>query len=367
MEKKALSQEELKRYARHLSLPDISISEQNKLKKAKVLVVGAGGLGSPLLLYLAAAGVGEIGIIDHDKVDASNLQRQILYTENDIDEPKAKQAANRVIAMNKWAKVKVYEEAFNIENARAIISEYDIIADGTDNFPTRYLVNDASVLEGKVNVYASVFRYEGQVSVFNFLKEDGERGPNYRDLFPEPPPPESVPNCAEGGVLGALVGIIGSMQATEVIKVITGVGEPLVGKLFIFDAATFSSQSLKFKKRKDIAIKHLTEYKAYCIPGEIEGNIDAATLKQWMENGEDFQLLDVRTEHERDLGNIGGEHIPLAELAKEAPALDKTKTTVVYCKMGVRSAQAIRILKAYHGFEALLNLKGGLSGYYLEK
>ena len=236
-----LTSEELARYSRHIVIPEFNIEGQKKLKAAKVLVVGSGGLGSPLLLYLTAAGVGNIGIIDHDVVDDSNLQRQVLFTVNDIGQSKAETAKTRLQQLNPHVNFTVYNEALTSKNALRIIENYDIVADGTDNFPTRYLVNDACVLSNKINVYASIFRFEGQVSVFNFLKEDEERGPNYRDLFPTPPPPGMVPSCAEGGVLGVLPGIIGSMQASEVIKIITGIGEPLVGRLFLYDAASFLS------------------------------------------------------------------------------------------------------------------------------
>ena len=229
----ALSPPELRRYARHITIPEFGIAGQQKLKAAKVLVIGSGGLGSPVLLYLAAAGVGTIGIVDFDIVDESNLQRQVLFTVDDVGASKAQTAKKRLQALNPHIKVIVHETRFTRDNALDIIKDYDVVADGTDNFPTRYLVNDACVLSGKVNVYASIFQFEGQVSVFNYKYPDGSRGPNYRDMFPEPPPPGLVPNCAEGGVLGVLPGIIGSLQASEVIKVITGVGEPLAGRLFL--------------------------------------------------------------------------------------------------------------------------------------
>ena len=238
------SKQELARYARHFALPDFGMEGQKRLKNSSVLVVGAGGLGSPMLLYLAAAGVGRIGIIDPDVVDMSNLHRQILYNVADIGKSKAEMAREKLLAMNPHITIDAFQMSLTRDNALDLVAQYDIVADGTDNFQTRYLVNDACVLTGKVNVYASIFRFEGQVSVFNVTK-NGERGVNYRDIFPSPPPPGLVPDCAEGGVLGVLPGIIGSMQASEVIKVLTGIGEPLAGRLFIFDAASFTTRVLK--------------------------------------------------------------------------------------------------------------------------
>ncbi|MEL6867590.1 MAG: molybdopterin-synthase adenylyltransferase MoeB, partial [Bacteroidota bacterium] len=260
----SLSPQEMARYARHLAIPEFNVEGQKKLKKAKVLVIGSGGLGSPVLLYLTAAGIGHIGIVDFDVVDDSNLQRQVLFTVDDVGKSKAETAKKRLQALNPYVNFTVYNTAFTRDNALELIQEYDVVADGTDNFQTRYLVNDACVLAGKVNVYASIFRFEGQVSVFNYPNADGERGPNYRDLFPEPPPPGLVPNCAEGGVLGVLPGIIGSMQASEVIKVITGVGEPLSGRLFLYDAASFTTRILKVGKRADTQITELIDYDVFC-------------------------------------------------------------------------------------------------------
>ena len=242
------SKQELARYARHFALPDFGIEGQKKLKNSRVLVVGAGGLGCPVLLYLAAAGVGHIGIIDGDVVDDSNLQRQVLYTVADVGKSKAVAAKERLLSMNPHIDIQAFTQHFTVENALDIVSKYDVVADGTDNFPTRYLVNDACVLKGKVNVYASIFRFEGQISVFNLTQNDGERSINYRDIFPTPPPAGLIPDCAEGGVLGVLPGIIGAMQASEVIKILTNIGEPLSGRLFLFDAQTFTAKSLKIKK-----------------------------------------------------------------------------------------------------------------------
>src|SRR6187551_377204 len=242
LEEITFSKEELERYSRHLIIPEFNIVGQRKLKRARVLVVGTGGLGAPLLLYLTAAGVGTIGIVDFDIVDTSNLQRQVLFTTSDVGRPKVEAAKERLQALNPFVNFEVFNTRLESANALDIISRFDIVADGTDNFPTRYLVNDACVLAGKVNVFASIFRFEGQASVFNYLYPDGSRGPNYRDLFPTPPPPGIVPSCAEGGVIGVLPGILGSLQANEVIKVISGVGDPLVGRLFQFDAAEFKTR-----------------------------------------------------------------------------------------------------------------------------
>ena len=243
-----LSKEELLRYSRHIIIPEFGLEGQQKLKTSSVLVVGTGGLGSPLLLYLVAAGVGKIGIMDFDILDETNLQRQVLFNKDDVGKPKAEVAKEKLQKLNQHIEIIAYNEELTSDNALDIIKDYDVVADGTDNFPTRYLVNDACVLLGKTNVYASIFRFEGQVSVFNFQYQSGEFGPNYRDLFPEPPPPGFVPSCAEGGVLGVLPGIIGSIQASEVIKVLTGVGDPLAGRLFLFDAQRFGTRTLKIRK-----------------------------------------------------------------------------------------------------------------------
>lgn len=360
-----LSSAELSRYARHLALPDFGAAGQRRLKAGSVLVVGAGGLGSPALLYLAAAGVGRIGIVDFDVVDESNLQRQVLYTVDDVGQPKAEVAARRLKALNPYIDVTVYRTQLNTENALELISGYDVVADGTDNFPTRYLVNDACVLAGKVNVYASIFRFEGQVSVFNFLHPDGSRGPNYRDLFPEPPPPGLVPNCAEGGVLGVLPGIVGSLQANEVIKVLAGVGEPLAGRLFLFDAATFTTRTLRIRKNPDVRITELINYEQFCglVPAETEAPVRTITvtaLREMMDRGEDFQLIDVREPYEYDIANLNGELIPLGNISVNAGRLSRDKPVVIHCRSGKRSADAIRELQKKFGFTNLLNLEGGI-------
>ena len=363
-----LTPAELARYSRHIAIPEFNLAAQKKLKAAKVLVVGSGGLGSPMLLYLTAAGVGHIGIVDFDVVDDSNLQRQVLFTVNDIGQSKAETAQRRLSQLNPHVTFKVYNTALTSSNALEIIKDYDVVADGTDNFPTRYLVNDACVLTDKVNVYASIFRFEGQVSVFNFLNEDGERGPNYRDIFPSPPPPGMVPSCAEGGVLGVLPGIIGSMQASEVIKVITGIGEPLAGRLFLFDAASFTTRILKIKKNANTNITELIDYDFFCgiLPKEKEGQVSVQELKKMMDAGEDFQLIDVREPYEYEISNLKGELIPLTSILKNIDKISKDKKVIIHCKSGARSATAIALLKDEFPFENLYNLDGGILAFSKE-
>ncbi len=366
-----LSSVELSRYARHITIPEFGMEGQLKLKEAKVLVIGSGGLGSPVLLYLAAAGVGHIGIVDFDIVEDSNLQRQVLFNVNDVGKFKAETAKARLEALNPYIDIAVYETRFSTENARELVQQYDVVADGTDNFPTRYLVNDACVLEGKTNVYASIFQFEGQVSVFNYLKEDGTRGPNYRDLFPEPPPPGLVPNCAEGGVLGVLPGIIGSMQASEVIKVITGVGEPLVGRLFLFDAANFTTRILKVSNNPATKIEGLINYEQFCgiVPPSAQKavkEVSVQELNELMIKGNDFQLIDVREPYEFDIANLDGELIPLASVTYAANKISRDKKVIIYCRSGVRSANAIRELETLFGFGNLYNLKGGILAWSKE-
>ena len=366
-----LSPQELARYSRHIAIPEFNLAAQKKLKAAKVLVVGAGGLGSPMLLYLTAAGVGQIGIVDFDVVEDSNLQRQVLFTVDDIGKSKAETAKSRLQKLNPFVKFTVYNNAFTKENALEIIKDYDVVADGSDNFPTRYLVNDACVLAGKINVYASIFRFEGQVSVFNFLHEDGTRGANYRDLFPEPPPPGMVPSCAEGGVLGVLPGIIGSMQASEVIKVITGVGEPLAGRLFLFDAASFTTRVLKVRKNSKTQITELINYEEFCGIGIENGEdkikeVTVQDLKKWQEEGVDFQLIDVRQPYEYEIANLGGELIPQNELVQNLDKISTNKKVIVHCRSGKRSADAIRDLQNLGDFDNLYNLKGGILEYSKE-
>jgi sulfur-carrier protein adenylyltransferase/sulfurtransferase len=373
----SFSKQELERYSRHIIIPEFGMEGQRKLKEAKVLVVGTGGLGSPVLLYLAAAGVGTIGIVDFDKVDDSNLQRQVLFGVGDVGRPKVDAAADRLRALNPYITINTYNMQLHSSNALDILKDYDLVADGTDNFPTRYLVNDAAVLLGKTNVYASIFRFDGQVTVFNYKYADGTFGPNYRDLYPTPPPPGLVPSCAEGGVLGVLPGIIGSLQASEVIKVITGIGEPLIGKLYLFDALSFESRTLKFKKDPNAPkIEKLIDYEQFC--GIKKPAADAAKkdntvkeisvteLKALKDQGADFQLIDVREEYEYDianLANLGAELIPLATVPANAERIAKGKQVIIHCRSGARSANAVRLLESQFGFDNLYNLKGGILAY----
>ncbi len=373
----SFSKQELERYSRHIIIPEFGIEGQRKLKDAKVLVVGTGGLGSPVLLYLAAAGVGNIGIVDFDKVDDSNLQRQVLFGVGDVGRPKVEAAADRLRALNPYINITTYNVQLHSSNALDIVKDYDIVADGTDNFPTRYLVNDASVILGKTNVYASIFRFDGQVTVFNHKHADGTFGPNYRDLYPTPPPPGLVPSCAEGGVLGVLPGIIGSLQANEVIKVITGIGEPLVGRLYLFDALSFESRTLKFKKDPATPkIEKLIDYEQFCgivkrAPAEAKKDntvkeISVKELKELKDQGADFQLIDVREEYEYEianLANLGAELIPLATVPANADRIAKDKQVIIHCRSGARSGNAVRLLESQFGYENLYNLKGGILAY----
>ena len=341
---------------------------QQKLKMAKVLVLGAGGLGAPVLLYLAAAGVGHIGIVDFDRVEDTNLQRQVLYTIEDVGQFKAEAARRRLLALNPHIKVEAFTIPFQRENALELIAPFDIVVDGTDNFPTRYLSNDACVLAGKPLIYGSIFRFEGQVSVFNYLLENGERGPNYRDLFPTPPPPELVPNCAEGGVLGVLPGIIGSMQANEAIKVLTGIGQPLAGKLLLFDAASFSSRILNIPKNPGLEIKELIDYEQFCAPSPPEPvqEVSVEELQELLVEKADIQLIDVREPFEYGIANLGGALIPPSEILETAGRISHDKKVILYCRTGKRSAEAIRQLKQHYGLENLYNLKGGILAWAQE-
>ena len=367
----ALSNQEKLRYSRHLNLPDFGIPTQEKLKRAKVLVVGTGGLGAPLLQYLTAVGVGTIGVVDFDVIDESNLQRQVLFGMEDIGKFKTKVAITKLRAQNPFVHFIEYNLKLDASNALEIISNYDVVADGTDNFPTRYLVNDACVLTGKPNVYASIYRFEGQVSVFNWANKEGILGPNYRDVFPTPPPPGMVPNCAEGGVLGVLPGIIGSIQASEVIKVITGMGVSLSGKLFLMDVLDFSNRTLNIKRdpknplNGEIpTINALIDYESFCgITNDSNDLIDLSPIElaRWRREGQDFQLIDVREAYEFEAGNIGGQGIPLGELAASVNLIDKNRPVVFLCKSGKRSAQAIEnITSLAPGYSNLRHLKGGL-------
>jgi sulfur-carrier protein adenylyltransferase/sulfurtransferase len=368
------SKEELARYNRHIIIPEFGEEGQLKLKKAKVLIIGSGGLGSPALLYLTAAGVGTIGIVDFDVVDDSNLQRQILFDIHEIGNPKVEAAKRRLEALNPHVKFILYNTHLNSGNALDIIKDYDVVADGTDNFPTRYLVNDATVLLDKPNVYGSIFQFEGQVSVFNYVNSLGVRGPNYRDLYPAPPPPGVVPSCAEGGVLGVLPGIIGSLQALEVIKVITGVGEPLSGRFFTFNALNFESRNFNIKRReenpvngKSPTIHELIDYEQFCGMRAVEEKpvkeITARELYEWQVKGKKFKLIDVREPSEYRIVQIGGELMPLATVAERAMDIPHDIDVVLHCKSGARSLKAIRELEEKFGFQNLYNLKGGILAY----
>ncbi len=364
-----LSHDEIKRYSRHLIMPEVGMEGQKKLKKASVLCVGAGGLGSPLAFYLTAAGVGRIGIVDFDVVDFSNLQRQILHNTDDVGRPKLDSAAEKLRALNPNVNVELHETRLTSENALQIFEKYDIIVDGTDNFPTRYLVNDACVLTGKPNVYGSIFRFEGQASIFATSE-----GPCYRCLYPEPPPPGLVPSCAEGGVLGILPGLVGLVQATETIKLILEKGNSLVGRLLLFDALGMKFRELKLKKDpecpvcgENATIKALIDYEEFCgIGPEVEESptgIDEVTpkeLKEELDQGQDPYILDVRNPVEYEISRIEGSHlIPLDQLLNRLHELDSARDIVAHCRSGARSAKAIEMLQEA-GFRKLRNLKGGV-------
>jgi molybdopterin/thiamine biosynthesis adenylyltransferase/rhodanese-related sulfurtransferase len=363
-----LTNDEILRYSRHLIMPEVGMVGQQKLKAAKVLCIGAGGLGSPLALYLAAAGVGTLGIVDFDVVDFTNLQRQIIHSTADVGRKKLESAAEKLKAINPYVNLKTYETRLSSANALELFREFDIVADGTDNFPTRYLVNDACVLTGKPNVYGSIFRFEGQASVFAT-----EEGPCYRCLYPEPPPPGLVPSCAEGGVLGILPGLVGVMQATEVIKLILGVGEPLIGRLLLIDALGMKFRELKLRKNpecpacgKHPTIKELIDYNEFCgIRGEekpVETGIpemQVEELKRRLDAGDDLYVLDVREPHEYQICNIGGHLIPLGDLPKRVNELDSSREIVAHCRSGVRSGKAVAFLQQA-GFKKVHNLAGGI-------
>lgn len=366
-----LSQLESMRYHRHLIMPEIGPEGQSKLKRARVLIVGAGGLGSPIALYLAAAGVGTIGIVDHDIVDVANLQRQVLYANEDVGRSKVESAKVRLMHINPHIRIDTYDTTLTSRNAMKILAEYDVIVDGTDNFPTRYLVNDACVHLGKADVYGSIFRFEGQVTVL-----DATRGPCYRCLYPAPPPPGLVPNCAEAGVLGVLPGIIGSMQALEAIKLILGKGDILIGRLVLFDALAAVIREMKIRKDPDCplcgdhpTIRELIDYEEFCgISGhrleQVNSELDITPeeLKQRLDMGEEVVILDVREPHEYSIANIGGLLIPLGDLPGRAGELDPSLEIVVHCKRGQRSAKAVELLRE-KGFRRVRNLAGGIDAW----
>jgi adenylyltransferase/sulfurtransferase len=372
-EEVTLSNAEIRRYSRHLIMPEVGMSGQKKLKAASVLLVGAGGLGSPAALYLAAAGVGRIGIVDFDVVDESNLQRQIIHGMSTLGQSKLDSARERIHDINPFVQVDTYAEPLSSANALRIFADYDVIADGTDNFPTRYLVNDACVLLGKPNVYGSIFRFEGQASVFW-----AERGPCYRCLYPEPPPPGLVPSCAEGGVLGVLPGTIGVIQATEAVKLIIGQGEPLIGRLLLYDALEMTFSELKLRKDPHCpicgehpSIDHLIDYEAFCGMRAVEGPAEQATqstddisvteLARRIQAGlGNATLLDVREPHEWEIVHLpGATLIPRGELPNHLNELSQTDEILVYCRSGVRSAQAVQFLRQM-GFKKARNVKGGV-------
>ena len=369
----ALSNDEILRYSRHLIMPEVGMEGQQKLKAAKVLCIGAGGLGSPLALYLTAAGVGTLGIVDFDVVDYTNLQRQIIHTTADVGRKKLDSAADKLKAINPFLNLRTFDTKLTSVNALELFREFDIVADGTDNFPTRYLVNDACVLTGKPNVYGSIFRFEGQASVF--ATEDG---PCYRCLYPEPPPPGLVPSCAEGGVLGILPGLVGVIQATETIKLILGQGDSLVGRLLLVDALGMKFRELKLRKNPDCpacgthrTITKLIDYDQFCGIRGVEAapategkmaEISVEELKKKIDNKEDIFILDVRELHEYQICNLGGYLIPLGDLPKRVGELDSSREIVAHCKMGGRSAKAVAFLQQA-GFKKVSNLTGGITAW----
>ncbi|MCB8921188.1 MAG: molybdopterin-synthase adenylyltransferase MoeB [Ardenticatenaceae bacterium] len=378
-----LSHEEVQRYSRHLIMPEVGMAGQKKLKAASVLLIGAGGLGSPLAMYLAAAGIGRIGLVDYDVVDYTNLQRQVIHGTKDVGRPKLASAKARMLDINPHVQVDTYEVALTSANALEIFAPYDVIIDGTDNFPTRYLTNDTCVLLGKPNVYGSIYRFDGQASVF-YAKE----GPCYRCLFPEPPPPGMVPSCAEGGVLGILPGVIGTIQATEAIKLILGIGEPLIGRLLLYDALTMTMEEVYLQKNpacpvcgEHPTLTELIDYEQFCgapahdhslYLAEEEGTavptITPRKLQARLQRGEPLRLLDVREPHEWDianLGSLGATLIPQKQVVARMGELDTAVETVVYCRSGARSADVIRTLQQ-HGFKKLLNLEGGINRWAAE-
>ncbi|WP_165874062.1 molybdopterin-synthase adenylyltransferase MoeB [Rubrobacter taiwanensis] len=367
-----LSQEEIRRYSRHLIMPEVALEGQKKLKAARVLTIGAGGLGSPLAMYLAAAGVGTIGVVDFDVVDESNLQRQIIHGTSDLGRPKLQSAKEKLEDINPNVKVETFEEALSSENALDIFRDFDIIVDGTDNFPTRYLVNDACVLTGKPNVYGSIFRFEGQASVFW-----AEEGPCYRCLYPEPPPPGLVPSCAEGGVLGILPGAIGTIQATETVKLILGIGEPLIGRLLLYDALGMRFREMKLRKDPNCPIcgenptvTELIDYQEFCGIPQAQAaaqqnavpEISVRELKEKLDRGENVYVLDVREPHEYEIANLGARLLPLGELPERLHELDQNAEIAVHCKTGGRSAKAVKLLKDA-GFANVYNVKGGITAW----
>ena len=373
-----LSHDEIHRYSRHLLIPEVGLEGQQKLKTASVLVIGTGGLGSPVALYLAAAGIGRIGLVDYDVVDFSNLQRQVIHGESQLGVLKVESARQRMLDINPDIEVDVYNEMFNSENAMRIAEPYDLIIDGTDNFPTRYLVNDLCVLTGKPNVYGSIFRFDGQVSVFNA----DDDSPCYRCLFPEPPPPGLVPSCAEGGVLGILPGTVGTLQATEAIKLILGIGESMSGKLLLYNALDMSFDFVNLRKNPTCKVcsdhpevTELIDYEDFCgMPANDhdagsagEGwDITATELKERLDAGVSVRMIDVREPHELAISKIeGSDVIPLGQLAARMHELDSAEDIVLFCKMGSRSVRALEVLSSA-GFRKIKNLEGGINAWAQE-
>ncbi len=369
-----LTHEQILRYSRHLLMPEVGLQGQLKLKNSSALVIGTGGLGAPVALYLAAAGVGRIGLVDYDVVDSSNLQRQVIHGTSTVGRLKVESARDRLQDLNPDIQIDAYNEPFTSENALRIAKEYDIIIDGTDNFPTRYLTNDVSVFLGKPNVYGSIFRFDGQVSVFH-----AKEGPCYRCLFPEPPPPGLVPSCAEGGVLGVLPGTIGTLQATEALKMLLGVGEPLTGRLLLYNALDMSFDFVKLKKNPkcrvcgpNADIKELIDYEEFCgVPSHhaddtsagADWDISPLEMNTRLKLDPGLILLDVREPHELEISAIeGAKNIPLGEVAQRMSELDSAKEMIVFCKRGSRSARAIEILSSA-GFKKMKNLKGGINAW----
>ncbi len=367
-----LSLEEVRRYSRHLIIPDVAMAGQRRLKNSRVLVVGAGGLGSPVLMYLAAAGVGTLGIVDFDVVDESNLQRQVIHGTSDVGRPKAESARDAVREINPLVRVVLHQERLDSDNALEIFAGYDLIVDGTDNFATRYLVNDACVLLGKPYVWGSIYRFDGQAAVFW-----AEHGPCYRCLYPEPPPPGMVPSCAEGGVLGVLCGSIGSIQVTEAVKLLTGIGDPLVGRLMVYDALEMSYRTVSVRRDPECAlcgknptVTGLVDYDEFCgtVSAEAaeaasDSTITAAELKAMFDRDEDFLLVDVREPAEYEIVRIPGSVlIPKGELAGRLAELPQDKPIVLHCKTGGRSAEALAVLKGA-GFASASHVQGGVSAW----
>src|SRR3954465_8298023 len=367
----SLNKDEILRYSRHLILPEVGMEGQLKLKNAKVLMVGAGGLGAPLGLYLAASGVGRVGVVDFDVVDYTNLQRQVIHGTKDVGRKKLDSAGDSMLDINPYMTVDKFDTAITSENALEIIKDYDMVVDGTDNFPTRYLINDACVLLKKPNVYGSIFRFEGQATIFAY-----PGGPCYRCLYPEPPPPGLVPSCAEGGVLGILPGTIGLIQATEAVKLILGIGEPLVGRLMLYDALAMKFRELKLRRNVECpvcgdhpTVTKLIDYHQFCgVPQQPvqetakvnEGEIDVKEVKEKLDRGDNFVLIDVREPHEYQICNIpAAKLIPLGQVAQRLGELDPASDIVVHCKSGMRSAKACGILKQA-GFQHVRNMKGGI-------